>query len=155
MQQFEKENHLRWDSLGEFLALAASFEHIGERYDHAAARILAKTLDEATTGYLMNNKAPSRRCGEPDNRASHYWVARYWAEALAAQEEDAALATRFAPMAVALAEAEAAILAELIDCQGAPQNIGGYYQPDESLASAAMRPSSTFNEVLTGLCACG
>ncbi len=155
VQQFEKENHLRWDSLGEFLALAASFEHIGERYDHAAARILAKTLDEATTGYLMNNKAPSRRCGEPDNRASHYWVARYWAEALAAQEEDAALATRFAPMAVALAEAEAAILAELIDCQGAPQNIGGYYQPDESLASAAMRPSSTFNEVLTGLCACG
>ena len=154
VQQFEKENHLRWDSLGEFLALAAWFEHIADRYDHAAARLLGRTLDEATTAYLMNNKSPSRKCGEPDNRASHYWVARYWAESLAGQQDDAELAARFAPIAGALVDGESAILSEMVDCQGEPQDIGGYYQPNEQLATSAMRPSQTFNEALASACAC-
>jgi isocitrate dehydrogenase len=152
VQQFEKENHLRWDSLGEFLALAASFEHLGDHFDLPAARVLGATLDEATTQYLMNNKAPSRRGGEPDNRATHYWMARYWSEALAAQTDDAQLAARFAPMAASLAEAQTAIMKEMVDCQGPPQDIGGYYQPDESKVVSAMRPSETFNGVLDGAC---
>ncbi|MCH2140731.1 MAG: NADP-dependent isocitrate dehydrogenase [Phycisphaerales bacterium] len=155
VQQFEKENHLRWDSLGEFLALAASFEHIADRYEHPVARILGRTLDESTTGYLMNNKSPSRKCGEPDNRSSHYWVARYWAEALAKQTDDLDLAARFSTVAETLAGCEEAIHNEMIDCQGVPQDIGGYYHPNESLASAAMRPSTTFNDVVSGVCTCG
>jgi len=151
VQQFEKENHLRWDSLGEFLALAASFEHIADRYDHDVARLLGRTLDEATTAYLMNNKSPSRKCGEPDNRASHYWVARYWAESLAGQQDDSDLAAQFTPIAGALADAESAILAEMVECQGESQDIGGYYQPDETLAVDAMRPSGTFNLILSGV----
>ena len=153
VQQFEKENHLRWDSLGEFLALAASLEHLADRHDMPVARVLATALDEATTQYLMNNKAPSRRVGEPDNRATHYWMARYWAEALASQSQDEALSTRFKPLATELADAEDIILSELVDCQGVPQEIGGYYQPDVGKASSAMRPSARFNAVLEGMCA--
>ena len=152
VQQFEKENHLRWDSLGEFLAFAASLEHLAEQFDHDVARILSTTLDEATTGYLMNNKSPSRKVGEHDNRASHYWIARYWAEALAAQTNDAELAERFAPIAASLQDSESGILAELVECQGSPQDIGGYYQPNEVKAVSAMRPSSTFNALIGEAC---
>jgi isocitrate dehydrogenase len=152
VQQFEKENHLRWDSLGEFLAFAASLEHLAEQFDHDVARILSATLDEATTGYLMNNKSPSRKVGEPDNRASHYWLARYWAEALAAQTNDAELAARFAPIAASLQDSESGILAEFVECQGSPQDIGGYYQPNEAKAVSAMRPSSTFNALISEAC---
>jgi isocitrate dehydrogenase len=152
VQQFEKENHLRWDSLGEFLAFAASLEHLAEQFDHDVARILSTTLDEATTGYLMNNKSPSRKVGEHDNRASHYWIARYWAEALAAQTNDAELAERFAPIAASLQESESRVLAELLECQGSPQDIGGYYQPNEAKAVSAMRPSVTFNALIGEAC---
>lgn len=152
VQQFEKENHLRWDSLGEFLAFAASLEHLAEQFDHDVARILSTTLDEATTGYLMNNKSPSRKVGEHDNRASHYWIARYWAEALAAQTNDAELAERFAPIAASLQESESMVLAELLECQGSPQDIGGYYQPNEAKAVSAMRPSVTFNALIGEAC---
>jgi len=152
VQQFEKENHLRWDSLGEFLAFAASLEHLAEQFDHDVARILSATLDEATTGYLMNNKSPSRKVGEPDNRASHYWLARYWAEALAAQTNDAELAERFAPIAASLQESESRVLTELLECQGSPQDIGGYYQPNEAKAVSAMRPSVTFNALIGEAC---
>ncbi|MDG2291319.1 MAG: NADP-dependent isocitrate dehydrogenase, partial [Phycisphaerales bacterium] len=151
VQQFMKENHLRWDSLGEFLALAASFEHLADRYDNAAARILGRTLDDATTKYLMENKSPSRKCGELDNRGSHFYVAMYWAQALAGQSEDAALSARFAGVAEALAANEATIIAELNGVQGPPMEIGGYYQPDETQASDAMRPSATLNSILEGL----
>jgi isocitrate dehydrogenase len=153
VQQFEKENHLRWDSLGEFLALAASFEHFATVHDKAAARILGETLDDATTAYLMNNKGPSRKGGEPDNRATHYWVARYWAEALVSQTDDPDLASRFAPLAASLAGAEAAIMQEMVECQGPAQDIGGYFRPDEAKAVAAMRPSATFNTILEGVAA--
>jgi isocitrate dehydrogenase len=152
VQQFEKENHLRWDSLGEFLAFAASLEHLAEQFDHDVARILSATLDEATTGYLMNNKSPSRKVGESDNRASHYWVARYWAEALAAQTDDAELAARFTPIATSLQKSESGILTEMVECQGSPQDIGGYYQPNEAKAVSAMRPSVTFNALIGEAC---
>jgi isocitrate dehydrogenase len=150
VQQFEKENHLRWDSLGEFLALAASLEHLGHRYDDDRARLLGRTLDEATAKYLLNARTPSRKCGEIDNRGGHFYVALYWAQALAAQAEDADLAARFAPLARDLAENEAAITAELITVQGTPMDIGGYYQPSPDLATKAMRPSATFNAILEG-----
>jgi isocitrate dehydrogenase len=150
VQQFEKENHLRWDSLGEFLALAASFEHLATRYDNPHARVLGKTLDDATAQYLLNNKAPSRKCGEIDNRGGHFYVALYWAQALAAQTDDADLAARFAPIAKELAANEDAIATELIDVQGTPMDVGGYYQPDPALAAKAMRPSATFNAILEG-----
>jgi isocitrate dehydrogenase len=153
VQQFEQENHLRWDSLGEFLALAASFEHFATVHGDAVAGVFGSTLDEATSAYLMNNKGPSRRGGEPDNRATHYWVARYWAEALASQTDDAGLASRFAPLAASLADAEAAIMQEMVECQGPAQDIGGYFQPDEAQAVAAMRPSDTFNTILEGVAA--
>jgi isocitrate dehydrogenase len=151
VQQFMKENHLRWDSLGEFLALAASLEHLADRGGTPYARLLCSTLDEATTKYLMNNKSPSRKCGELDNRGSHFYVALYWAEALANQEVDEDLATRFAKTAAALAEAEDDIVRELIACQGQPQDIGGYYQPDPALAAEAMRPAAALNEVISGI----
>ena len=154
VQQFEKENHLRWDSLGEFLALAASFEHFATVHGNAAAKVLGATLDDATTAYLMNNKSPSRKGGEPDNRSTHYWMARYWAEALSKQIDDAELAARFAPLAASLADAEDAIMSEMIECQGPAQDIGGYFQPDEAKAVEAMRPSSTFNELLASCCSC-
>ncbi len=153
VQQFEKENHLRWDSLGEFLALAASFEHLAERTGTAGARVLAKTLDEATTRYLMENRAPSRRAGELDNRGTHFYLAMYWAQSLAGQTDDPDLAARFGPMAAAMEANESAIIAELNDAQGVAMDIGGYYHPDPSLAAAAMRPSATFNGILEGVTA--
>ena len=148
VQQFEKENHLRWDSLGEFLALAASFEHIANRYDNQQARLLGKTLDEASAQYLLNNKSPSRKVGELDNRGSHYFVATYWAQAMASQTEDAALAASFATIAEALTSNEEQIVAELNAVQGPQVDIGGYYQPDVKLTAAAMRPSTTLNAII-------
>jgi len=148
VQQFVKENHLRWDSLGEFLALAASFEHLANRTGNDGAKILATTLDEATGRVLAENRSPRRKVGELDNRGSHFYLARYWAEALASQSGDLALAERFAPLAAALAENEATIIEELASVQGAPVDIGGYYRMDEALTAAAMRPSATWNAAL-------
>jgi len=149
VQQFEKENHLRWDSLGEFLALAASFEHIADRYNHETAGVLGKTLDEASAQYLLQNKAPSRKVGELDNRGSHFYVAMFWAKALAEQTEDAALAARFAPISATLSENEDAIVRELNEVQGPACDVGGYYQPNSELAAAAMRPSATLNRIIS------
>ena len=148
VQQFVKENHLRWDSLGEFLALAASFEHLAARTGNAGARLLAETLDRATGLILENDRSPRRRSGELDNRGSHFYLALYWAQALAGQDEDRALAARFAPVAAALAEGEAAIIEELAAVQGRPVDIGGYYRPDPTVTGAAMRPSATLNAAL-------
>jgi isocitrate dehydrogenase len=151
IQQVLKENHLRWDSLGEFLALAASFEHLGTNFDNPKALILAETLDKATGKFLDENKAPSRKVNEHDNRGSHYYLAMYWAEALAAQDRDAELKNRFAPLAQQLQENETKINEELISAQGAPADLGGYYQPDQAKTSAVMRPSATLNAVLNSL----
>jgi isocitrate dehydrogenase len=151
VQQFEKENHLRWDSLGEFLALAVSLDHFAERYDNAGARVLGQALDEATTAYLLNNKSPSRQVHELDNRGSHFYVAMYWARALATQTDDAGLAARFAPVAAALESHEAAIVDELNGVQGSPVHLGGYYMPDTEKASAAMRPSPTLNRIIASI----
>jgi isocitrate dehydrogenase len=148
VQQFTKENHLRWDSLGEFLALAVSFEHLAERFDKPRAQVLADTLDAATGALLQNGKGPSRKVGELDNRGSHYYLARYWAQALAEQAADAELAARFAPLAEALAQNETAILDELNGAQGDPVDTGGYYFADRSRLDEAMRPSATFNQLL-------
>ena len=151
VQQFVEENHLRWDSLGEFLALAASLDHYGEVHDNARARLLGKTLDQANAKFLDSNKSPSRKAGELDNRGSHYYLAMYWAEALAAQDEDADLRARFAPVAKQLVEQEAAILEELNGVQGSPVDIGGYYRPDGQKTEAAMRPSKTLNSILASI----
>jgi isocitrate dehydrogenase len=153
VQQFEKENHLRWDSLGEFLALAASLEHLGNTFDHAHAKVLSETLDEATTQYLLNNKSPSRKCGEPDNRSSHFYLALYWARSLATQTHDADLASHFAVVAESLEVSESQITEDLVNNQGKPMDIGGYYQPDPSLTEEAMRPSETFNAIIDGILA--
>ena len=151
VQQLLKENHLRWDSLGEFLALAASFEHLAQSTGNQRAQILADTLDEATAQVLENRKSPSRKVNELDNRGSHFYLALYWAEALAAQRDDTELADRFAPLAKLLAENEATITEELVAVQGAPVDVGGYYLPDDEKARAVMRPSPTFNEALASL----
>jgi isocitrate dehydrogenase len=151
VQQFEAEGHLRWDSLGEFLALAASLDHLGEHFDNAGARLLGRTLDEATAQLLLNRKAPSRKVHELDNRGSQFYLALYWAQALASQDDDDELAARFAPVARALAENESRIVDELNGAQGSPQDIGGYYRPDPELAERAMRPSDTFNAIIDGL----
>ena len=151
VQQFVEEDYLRWDSLGEFLALAASLEHLGNRYDNAGATVLAKTLDQANGQFLDNDKSPSRKLGGIDNRGSHFYIALYWAQALAAQDDDAALKARFAPLAKALTDNEQAIVGELIAAQGKPVDIGGYYRPDVAKASKAMRPSETFNAALAAL----
>ncbi|MEC5112490.1 NADP-dependent isocitrate dehydrogenase [Xanthomonas oryzae] len=151
VQQFVEENCLRWDSLGEFLALAASLEHLGNRYDNPSATVLAKALDVANGQFLDNNKSPARKVGELDNRGSHFYLAMYWAQALAAQTEDTALQARFAPLARALTENEATIVAELNGAQGKPLDIGGYYHPDLAKVSEAMRPSKTFNDILATL----
>jgi isocitrate dehydrogenase len=148
VQQFTKENHLRWDSLGEFLALAVSLEHFATVTGNAGAKVLADTLDAATARFLHEGRNPSRKAGEIDNRGSQYWLARYWAEALVAQGTDPELAARFGPVADALVAGEDAITRELIEVQGAPVDIGGYYAPDAELATAAMRPSPTFNDAL-------
>ena len=151
VQQFEEEGHLRWDSLGEFLALAASLEHLGEHFDNDAARRLGKTLDEATAQVLLNRKAPSRKVHELDNRGSHFYLALYWAQAVAAQTTDEALAGKFAPIAAQLAANEDKIVAELNAAQGSPQNVGGYYRPDVALAEKAMRPSPTLNAIIDAI----
>ncbi len=151
VQQFVEEDYLRWDSLGEFLALAASLEHLGQRYDNAKAAVLAKALDEANGKFLDNDRSPGRKLGTIDNRGSHFYIALYWAQALAAQHQDADLKARFAPLAQALADNEQKIVEELIAVQGKAVDIGGYYRPDLAKASAAMRPSATFNNALATL----
>lgn len=149
VQQFTEENFLRWDSLGEFFALAASFEHLSETLQNAKAKVLAETLDEANGKFLENDKSPARKVGAGiDNRGSHFYLALYWARALAAQNSDAELKAQFTPIAEELTSSETKIVAELISVQGAPTDIGGYYQPDDAKASAALRPSATFNAIL-------
>jgi isocitrate dehydrogenase len=151
VQQFVKENHLRWDSLGEFLALASSFEHLAQTTGNARAQVLADALDQATAEFLEANKSPSRKVNEIDNRGSQFYLALYWAEALASQTDDAEVAASFAPLAKLLAENEATIAAELLGVQGRPVDIGGYYSPDRDMVTAAMRPSQTFNDALATL----
>ncbi|HQE34111.1 MAG TPA: NADP-dependent isocitrate dehydrogenase, partial [Flavobacterium alvei] len=148
VQQFVEEGYLRWDSLGEFLALGASLEYIGETLNNSKAFVLAETLDAATEKFLANDKSPARKVGQIDNRGSHFYLAMYWAEALGAQDKDAELKAIFAPIAAEFFANEAKINAELIGTQGKPQNIGGYYQPNPELTSKAMRPSETFNSIL-------
>ncbi|GHD84146.1 NADP-dependent isocitrate dehydrogenase [Kocuria marina] len=153
VQQLQEENHLRWDSLGEFLALAASFEHLASRYDNAKAQVLADTLDRATGTFLNENKSPSRKVNELDNRGSHYYLAKFWAEELAQQTEDSELAQAFQKVASELRENEDTINAELLDVQGSPADLGGYYWPVPEKVSAVMRPSATLNEIVDGLSA--
>jgi isocitrate dehydrogenase len=137
--------------LGEFLALAVSLEHLGQTQYNPKALVLAETLDAATETFLANDKSPARKVGQIDNRGSHFYLALYWAQNLAAQTKDAELQAKFAPLAKTLTENEAKISAELIAAQGRPQNIGGYYNPNDDLASTAMRPSETLNTALAGL----
>jgi isocitrate dehydrogenase len=148
VQQFLAENHLRWDSLGEFLALAVSIEDLARKTHNTRAGIVARALDAANSQWLDSDKSPSRKAGELDNRGSHFYLARYWAEAMAAQTEDAELAALFAPLASALAASEAVIIDELNAVQGGPVDIGGYYHPDRALTVRAMRPSATLNDLL-------
>lgn len=149
VQQFVEEGHLRWDSLGEFLALAVSLEDLGSKTNHQGTLVLARTLDAATGKLLDNDRSPSRKVNELDNRGSHFYLALYWAQALAAQTEDVDLQRRFAPLAEKLSDAESKIVEELNDAQGAGVDIGGYYQPDAAKTALAMRPSETFNQALT------
>ena len=151
VQQLVKENYLRWDSLGEFFALAASFEHLATSTGNARAQVLADTLDRATGTFLDQDKSPTRKLGGIDNRGSHFYLALYWAQELAAQQVDAELAASFAPLATALTQGEEAIVAELVAVQGSPADIGGYYRPDAAKAEAVMRPSTTLNEALAAL----
>ena len=151
VQQFEKENHLRWDSLGEFLALGVSLEHLATVFVNAKAQVLADTLGIANAKFLTENKSPSRKVNELDNRGSHFYLALYWAEALATQDQDAELKTRFAPLAAALTANESKIVDELNTVQGVPMEIGGYYRPDLKKAQDAMRPSATLNAALAAL----
>jgi isocitrate dehydrogenase len=151
VQQFAQEGHLRWDSLGEFLALAVSLEHLGEHFDNVGARLLGETLEDATAKLLANRKGPSRKVHELDNRGSHFYLAMYWAQAVAAQTDDPALAAKFAPVAAALAENEQKIVDELNAAQGPAQDIGGYYKPDPAMTDAAMRPSATLNAIIASI----
>jgi isocitrate dehydrogenase len=151
VEQLMAENHLRWDSLGEFLALAASFEHLAQTTGNAHAQILADTLDRANGTFLNENKSPGRRVGEIDTRGSHFYLALYWAEELAARTQDRELAGAFAPLAKALRQNESTIAGELLGVQGAPADLGGYYRPDLSKAFSVMRPSKTFNRILASL----
>ena len=151
VQQLLRENHLRWDSLGEFLALAVSLELLADKEDNPRAAVLARTLDDATGTLLEEGKSPSRKVGELDNRGSHYYLARYWAQALAGQDDDTALAEAFAPLADRLVADEATIVAELNDVQGKPVDLGGYYFVDADEAIAVMRPSETFNDAIASL----
>ena len=150
VQQFEKENHLRWDSLGEFLALAASLDFLAERDNDPKVKILADTLEGAATKYLLENKAPSRKVNQLDNRGSHFYLALYWAQALAASD-DADLRAYFTPVTKALTDNEAKIVDELVSVQGKPMDVGGYYLPNDDLATKAMRPSATFNAIIDAL----
>jgi isocitrate dehydrogenase len=151
VQQFVQEGYLRWDSLGEFLALAVSLEHLAATFKNEKAQLLADTLDQANTKFLDNNKNPARKVGQIDNRGSHFYLAMYWAEALAAQTKDAELAARFAKVAKALQENEEKINAELIGAQGKPQDIGGYFNPDPAKTEKAMRPSATLNAIIDAI----
>ncbi|HLS49028.1 MAG TPA: NADP-dependent isocitrate dehydrogenase, partial [Actinomycetaceae bacterium] len=151
VQQLVSENYLRWDSLGEFLALSVSLEHLGRTQDNPRAQILGEALDRATGTLLEENKSPSRRLGGIDNRGSHFYIALYWAQELAAQTDDADLAADFAPLAEQLAEAEQTVVEELAAVQGTSVEIGGYYRPAKDKVDAVMRPSQTFNALLAGL----
>jgi len=151
VQQFEKENHLRWDSLGEFLALAVSLEHLGTNFDNAGALVLAETLDAATAKFLDENKSPSRKVNELDNRGSHFYLAMYWAQEVAAQDKHAELKAKFAAVATALTENEAKIVEELNGAQGPAQDIEGYFRPNAELAAKAMRPSATLNAIIDAI----
>jgi len=151
VQQFEKEGHLRWDSLGEFLAFGASLEHLAETFNNERASVLAETLNEAVAAFLEQNKSPSRKVNEIDNRGSHYYLALYWAQAAAAQNKDQVLRETFSKVAEALSQNEQTINEELLAAQGAAQDVGGYYQPDPALASAAMRPSATLNQIIDAI----
>merc|ERR1712151_792254 len=145
VQQFQKEGHLRWDSLGEYLALSCAFQDLGE--GNPKAKVLAAALDKAVGSFLVAKKNPSRKVREIDNRGSHYWVARYWAEELAGQSTDSGLQRTFAAMAAELKGSEAKILQDLVDCQGKAMDLGGYYHVDKAKTDAAMRPSSTLNAI--------
>jgi isocitrate dehydrogenase len=151
VQQFQEENYLRWDSLGEFFALAASFEHLADTFKHAKAKVLADTLDAANGKFLEEDRSPGRKLGSIDNRGSHFYLALYWAQALAAQGSDADLAATFKPIAAALTENESKIVAELLAVQGSAADVGGYYKPDAAKADAALRPSATLNSILAKL----
>ena len=148
VEQFTKENHLRWDSLGEFLALSVSLEHLAEADSNPKAKVLGETLDAATGTFLLNDKSPSRKCGELDNRGSHFYLAMYWAQELAAQNDDESLKSAFTELSQQLSENEAKIVAELNEVQGKRMDIGGYYNPNDTLGSEAMRPSQTLNGIL-------
>jgi isocitrate dehydrogenase len=151
VQQFQEEGYLRWDSLGEYMALAASLQHLGEQFQNAGARVLADTLDKATARYLADGREPARKVGQIDNRGSTFYLTLYWARALAEQDADPALADRFRPVAEELTSREAEIAAELVAAQGAPQDLGGYYRPDPERAAAAMRPSRALNRIVDGI----
>ena len=148
VQQLVNENHLRWDSLGEFMALGASFEHLAATTSNARAQVLADTLDAATGTFLLEDKSPKRKAGELDNRGSHFYLAKFWAEELAKQDKDAELAAAFAAVAKELDANEEAIVAELAEVQGQAVELGGYYRPDAAKAAAVMRPSATLNKAL-------
>jgi isocitrate dehydrogenase len=148
VQQLVAENSLRWDSLGEFLALAASLEHLAIQSGNQRAKVLADALDQATGLVLENDRSPARRVGQIDNRGSHFYLALYWAQAMAAQTADAALAAKFAPLAEQLSANEEAIAGELLAVQGTPVDIGGYYSPDPVATTAVMRPSALFNQLI-------
>ena len=151
VQQFLEENYLRWDSLGEFFALAPSLEQISGVFKNPKAKVLADTLDAATGKFLDEDRSPGRKLGTIDNRGSHFYLALYWAQALAAQTTDLELKATFTPVAEKLAANEVKIVAELLAVQGKPVDIGGYYQPDETLAAAALRPSATFNQIVNAI----
>jgi isocitrate dehydrogenase len=151
VQQLVEENHLRWDSLGEFLALAVSFEDLGLKTGNIKAKVLSATLDAATGKLLDNNKNPSPKTGQLDNRGSQFYLAMYWAQELAAQTDDKDLAAKFAPLAQALTDNEKKIVDELNAVQGKPVDIGGYYMPDQNKLAAIMRPSATFNAALAAV----
>jgi isocitrate dehydrogenase len=148
VQQLVEEDYLRWDSLGEFFALAASFEHLAQTTGNAKAQILADTLDRATASFLNEDRSPGRRLGTIDNRGSHFYLALYWAQELAKQTDDAELAAAFAPLAETLAAGEQEIVAELLAVQGSHVDLGGYYRPDDAKASAVMRPSAAFTAAI-------
>jgi isocitrate dehydrogenase len=151
VQQFQEEGYLRWDSLGEFLALVPSLEHLSNASNNPSAKILADTLDRATAKFLEGNKSPARKVGEIDNRGSHFYLALYWAQALAEQTQDKNLQARFAKIAKQLADSEAKIVAELLGAQGRPVDMGGYYHPDLEKTTKAMRPSPTLNAIVDAI----
>jgi isocitrate dehydrogenase len=151
VQQFQEEGHLRWDSLGEYMALAASLQHLSEQFDNVGASVLGDALDAATGQYLQNGRIPSRKVGQMDNRGSSFYLTLYWAQALASQSDDADIAKRFGLVASAMAENEAKIIAEIDASQGSAKDLGGYYKGDIELLTAAMCPSETLNSILEGI----